>query len=213
MWNARICTGHIRACIQRFSPLGSLALHYEVVTNGKLSEENGFKGAANGPVWMPQALISLCLIHIWSWVVGRIPPSHDLSSGVIRNGHAVWRWTKWKITRTKVAKKAANGTVWMFQALKSPCLVYMSTLESEQISLLIRVRSKRRMARRFAVWAFSSCDRHAGYKTKVARNDEWNCREQMFWVYWRDESPNLVTQVVVTLLIRLFPNWWLKSWL
>ena len=67
------------------------------------------QGAANGPVWMPQALKLLCLIHIGSWKNSHFPrlalwgnkelalPSMKVKS--------------WKNFRTKLAQKAANGPV------------------------------------------------------------------------------------------------------
>ena len=41
---------------------------------------------SNGPVWMPQALKSTCLIQFWSWVNSTF---HYWPSGVIRNGSPV----------------------------------------------------------------------------------------------------------------------------
>ena len=52
-----------------------------------------------------------------------IPFSHYWSSGVIRIGLPVWMWIWWKFFKTKWAQKAANGPVWMPQALKTLCLI------------------------------------------------------------------------------------------
>ena len=54
-----------------------------------ISRTKGVQRDANGPVWMPQALKTPCLIHFG---VGRIPFSHYWSSGVIRIGLPVWKW-------------------------------------------------------------------------------------------------------------------------
>ena len=59
----------------------------------------------------------------FSFEVGWIPFSHYWPSGVIRNGSPVWKWKRWKSFRTKGAEWAANGPVWMPQALKTICLI------------------------------------------------------------------------------------------
>ena len=54
--------------------------------------------AANGPVWMPQALKTPCLIQFG---VVRIPFSNYWPPGVIRIGLPVWRWKSWKMIGRK----------------------------------------------------------------------------------------------------------------
>ena len=55
--------------------------------------------------------------------IGRIPFSAYWSSGVIRIGSPVWKCKSWKLFRTNVAQQAANGLVWMPQALKAHCII------------------------------------------------------------------------------------------
>ena len=47
-------------------------------------------------------------------------PSVSFFSGM---GYPVWKWSQWKIIRTKWAQRAANGPVWIPQALKPICLI------------------------------------------------------------------------------------------
>ena len=67
--------------------------------------------------WHPNPSVSS------NFEVGWIPFSHYWPSGVIRIGLPVWRWKSWKSFGTKWAQWAANGPVWMPQALKTPCLI------------------------------------------------------------------------------------------
>ena len=68
--------------------------------------------------------------------VGRIPFSHYWPSGVIRIGLPVWRWKRWKISRTKGVERDANGPVWMPQAPKPLCLVHFWSWKNSLFSVL-----------------------------------------------------------------------------
>ena len=145
----------------------------------KIIRTKGAEQAANGPVWMLQALKTLCLIRFWGcenslfpllalWGNKNWPPSMKVKkleifgnksglrgckwsrlkgpgtetplshpilklgelpfpnigpSGVIRIGLPLWKWIIWKSFTTKCAQWAANGPVWMPQALKPLCLI------------------------------------------------------------------------------------------
>ena len=58
-----------------------------------------------------------------SFKVGGTPFSHDWLSGVIRIGLPVWRWKRWNNFKMWEVQRAANGPVWMFQALEVPCFI------------------------------------------------------------------------------------------
>ena len=70
------------------------------------------------------SIVKVCFFIAHSTVAhSEIPLSHYWCSGVIRNGPPVWKWKRWKHFWTKLADWAANGQVWMPQALKSLCLI------------------------------------------------------------------------------------------
>ena len=58
------------------------------------------------------------------------PLSHLKPSGLITNGLPVLRCNKLKIARTKLAQRAANGPVWMPQAIKPFCLTHTAFLSN-----------------------------------------------------------------------------------
>ena len=74
-------------------------------------------------------------VSFFSGVV-RFPFSHYWPSGVIRMGSPVWKWKSWKFIRTKGTVQAANGSVWMPQAPKTPCLILFWGCEISLFPLL-----------------------------------------------------------------------------
>ena len=72
----------------------------------------------------------------FSFEVGTLTFSHYWPSGVIRIGLPVWRWKSWKSFGTKWAQWAANGPVWMPQALKTPCLIQIWSCMNPPFPLL-----------------------------------------------------------------------------
>ena len=93
--------------------------------------------AANGQVWMPQALKSLYLTQN-----GRIPFSH-FQPWVIRIGLPSWKWKSWKVRGTKLAQQAANCPVWMPQVLKPCGFIQLGLLERIPFCLFSSVRPVR----------------------------------------------------------------------
>ena len=62
--------------------------------------------------------------------------SHNWPSGLIRNGSPVWKCKRCKNIRTKWADWAANGLVWMPQALKLLCPIPFLSWEISPFPLL-----------------------------------------------------------------------------
>ena len=91
---------------------------YRSVKVGKLGEQNWLNRLQMVQFecprhWKTCATLRLGEIHF---------PIFSLPlSGVIRIGPQYKRVNNWKFTRTKLAQKAANGPIWMPQALKNLC--------------------------------------------------------------------------------------------
>ena len=96
-----------------------MASQYESEKVGKFSEQKRLKGMQMVPFECPRHWKSSVSS---TFEVGRFLLFHYWPSGVIRNGSPVWRWKRWKIF-TKWVQWAANGLVWMPQALKSICVI------------------------------------------------------------------------------------------
>ena len=75
---------------------------------------------ANGPVWMHQALKSICFIQFWDRVNSTSPL---LALWGNKKCLSSMKMKKVKKLRTKWAEWPANGPVWMHQALKSIYLI------------------------------------------------------------------------------------------
>ena len=77
---------------------------------------------------MLQMILSECSRH-WKPTASffsrdeKFPFSQYWPSGVIRIGSPVWKCKSWKNIKTKLAEWAANGPVWMAQALKTLSLI------------------------------------------------------------------------------------------
>ena len=81
---------------------------------------------ANGPVWMPQVLKPLCLIHF-----SRVPLSHFQPSSLWGNKRwfIMGGWVKrWKHFGKKPARQAENVPLWMPQVLQPLCLIDFSRI-------------------------------------------------------------------------------------
>ena len=104
-----------------------------------MSRASSFETYRRAAPWHPIAdLVSIIVIYIlvsWNTVsvsssssstfwVGRIAFSHYWPSGAIRIGLPVWRWKRWNNFRMWEVQRAANGPVWMPQALKTLCLIH-----------------------------------------------------------------------------------------
>ena len=94
------------------------------IWNWKSSKSSGTKWAqwaANGPVWMPHALKTPCLIQFWSWM--------NVPFLVL----ALWDNKNWppsmkvkkleKNSESGRCKKAANGPIWRPKVLETICLI------------------------------------------------------------------------------------------
>ena len=100
--------------------------------------------AVNGPVWLPQALKTFCLIQFLGCKNSLFPLYWP--SGVIRIGLPIWKWKKCKNIWANVAEQDAKGPVGVPQA---PNPLYVIFYRSSLFSAL--VRTKRRFASPYAV--------------------------------------------------------------
>ena len=82
---------------------------------------------------MPQALKTLYLIQFGSW---KISISSLLALWGNKNGLPSMKVKSCKIFRTNLAQQAANGPVWMPQALKTLCLIQFGSWKISLSSLL-----------------------------------------------------------------------------
>ena len=88
--------------------------------------------AANGPVWMPQALKPLGHIHFLGeslFLMFSLWANKELALPSIKV-------QSWKNFRTKSAQQAANGPVWMPQALKLLCHIHFGWIPFSHVQPL-----------------------------------------------------------------------------